>query len=89
MYDNVYFFIDAKGSNGEITKKGCAVRASLDQALQSFYAYLGAYAYGMEEGTDFVQVAVMDSAGHTITAKTWKKPEPEPEPEPTPEPEEV
>lgn len=82
MYDNVYFFIDAKGSNGEITKKGCAIRASFDQAMQSFHAYLGAYAYGQEAGTDFVMVAVMDSRGQTLAAKTWKQPEPEPEPEP-------
>lgn len=81
MYNNVYFFIDAKGSNGEIIKKGCAVRNSYDEAMQSFYAYLGAYAFGKEEGTDFVQVAVMDSEGHTLAAKSWKKPEPEPEEE--------
>ena len=70
--------------NTEIWEKGIVIKNTPDEALQSFHAYLGAYAYGHEVGTDYVCCEVTDINCNRIDWKRWgdpKEPEPEPEPE--------
>lgn len=70
--------------NAEIWEKGIVIKNTSDEALQSFHAYLGAYAYGHEVGTDYVCCEVTDINCNRIDWKRWgdpKEPEPEPEPE--------
>ena len=79
-----YFFHDIKGQNGEIIKKGIAVKDTFEAAKQAYHAYLGAYAYGNETDTDFVSVMISDMNGVILMAECWKKtiePESEVEPE--------
>lgn len=76
-----YFFHDIKGQNGEIVKKGIAVKDTFEGAKQSYHAYLGAYAYGNEANTDFISVMITDMNGLVLMSECWKKPvEPESEP---------
>lgn len=60
-----YFMTRIKQTNGEITK-GCEVHDTPDSARQAFHAYLGAYGYGHETGTDYVAVSIMDSDGNFV-----------------------
>lgn len=57
-----YFLEQIKRTNGAI-EKGVVVKGTLDAARQSYHAYLGAYAYGHDPNTDYVQVAITDSNG--------------------------
>ena len=68
----------------EIWDKGVVIKNTYDEVQQSFHAYLGAYAYGHEQGTDYVYCEINDINGTRLDWKRWgdpKKPEPEPEPE--------
>lgn len=38
---------------------------------QSYHAYLGAYAYGNQADTDYVQVEVTDMAGNRLLFEVW------------------
>lgn len=74
-----YFLTQVKRNGGTITK-GCAVHDTADAARQGFHAYLSAYAYGHEAGTDYVFVAVHDSNGAVVERPTiWNGAEPETE----------
>lgn len=81
MNETKYFLHQIKRTD-EVYDKGIAVKDSYESALQSYHAYLGAYAYGQNEKTDFVSVAISDTTGTILIAETWKKPVPQPEPEP-------
>lgn len=50
-------------STNDAWDKGVEVKDSLDDARQSFHAYLGAYGYGHDAGTDYVQCAILDING--------------------------
>lgn len=77
-----YFLVQIKRTNDTI-EKGVVVKDTSDAALQSMYAYLGAYAYGGNEHTDYVLVSVMDGNGVRVAGPiVWEKAV---EPEPTPE----
>ena len=66
-----YFLTQAKRTNGTITK-GCAVHDTKDNGQQAYFAYLSAYAFGHEAGTDYVFVALHDSNGAVVEQpKTW------------------
>lgn len=82
-----YYLVQVKRTKGTI-EKGVVVKDSLDEVRQSYHAYLGAYAYGKDQNTDYVMVEILDGTGLGIQADYWEAPQPEPEPEPTPEPEE-
>ena len=69
-----YFFHDIKGNNGTVTQKGIAVKETLEDAKQSYHAYLGAYAYGHDANTDFVSVFITDSNGGVLLSETWIAP---------------
>lgn len=76
-----YFLHQIKHNKAEDTwDKGVVVKDTLDAARQSYHAYLGAYAYGNQAGTDYVQVEVTDMAGNRLLFEVWNGIEgPEPE----------
>ena len=80
-----FYLVQVKRTKGTI-EKGVVVKDSLDEVRQSYHAYLGAYAYGKDQNTDYVMVEILDGTGLGIQAEYWEAPQPEPEP--TPEPEE-
>lgn len=61
----VYFLEQVKRTKGTFTK-GSVVHNTADAARQGFHAYLGAYAYGREAGTDYVFAVVHDSNGAVV-----------------------
>ena len=65
-----YFLTQIKHTNG-VWEKGCVVKDTLDEVKQSYHAYLGAYAYGHDAKTDYVQAHVTDINGMVIFAETW------------------
>lgn len=75
------FFLHQIKHTGETYDKGIVVKDTYEAAKQSYHAYLGAYAYGQNESTDFVSVAISDTNGTILMAETWKKEVPQPEPE--------
>lgn len=74
--ENKFFLHQIKRTNSEI-EKGIVIKDTLDAAKQSFYAYLGAYGYGGNADTDFVQCFITDllSGGMILDSATWLKPE--------------
>lgn len=57
-----FFLVQIKRTNGKV-EKGVVVKDSYNAALQSYFAYLGAYGYEHDPNTDYVQVAILNSAG--------------------------
>ena len=67
----MYFLVQVKRTNGTVTK-GVVVKDTLDDAEQSYYAYLGAYAFGHEAGTDYVFAQVRNGdTGLAYETKVW------------------
>lgn len=62
-----YLLTQAKRKNGTF-EKGVVVHETADAARQGFHAYLGAYAYGHESGTDYCYASVNDSNGAIVEA---------------------
>ena len=83
MNENKFFMHQIKRTNGTIDK-GIVVKDTYEGAKQAYHAYLGAYAYGQNAGTDFVSCMITDMlSGMVLMSETWMAvPEPEPEPEP-------
>ena len=81
--ENLFFLHQIKRT-GDVIDKGIVVKNTLEAAKQGFHAYLGAYAYGNNAGTDFVSCCITDllSGGMVLMAETWLK-EPEEHTEPT------
>ena len=67
-----YFLVQIKRTNGLI-EKGVVVKNTLDEAQQSYHAYLGAYAYGKDANTDYVLVQIFDSKGLGLKGEVWEK----------------
>ena len=65
-----YFLTQIKRTNGTV-EKGCVVKDTLDQVKQSYHAYLGAYAYGHDQNTDYVQCIVTNVRGGIELAEVW------------------
>ena len=74
---NTYFLHQIKHT-GNSFDKGVVVKETFEAAKQGYHAYLGAYAYGQNAGTDFVSCAITDIYGARLMAETWAAPEPEP-----------
>ena len=74
-----YFLVQIKRTSGTI-EKGVVVKDSLNDARQSFHAYLGAYGYGHDANTDYVAVYIFGTDGVLFD---WivdnRVPDPEPE----------
>jgi len=84
MNENKYFLHQIKRTNGTISK-GIVVKDSYEGAKQSYHAYLGAYAYGNESGTDFVSCMITDMTGTKLMDETWLAPAAPAEEEPAEE----
>lgn len=67
-----YFLTQVKRTSGNI-EKGCVVKDTIDEARQAYHAYLGAYAFGNNQNTDYVLVSIMDSAGGQFDKDVWDK----------------
>ena len=70
-----YFLVQIKQTNGTISK-GVVVKDSFDDAKQGFHAYMGAYAYGHEAGTDYVQCGILNAEGLHMVGEAWDATEP-------------
>ena len=75
---NKFFMHRAKeNKNGDI-EKGTETHLTYDSAKQAYHAYLGAYAYGKEKDTIFVQCSITDKTTHEpLMGETWNAPETE------------
>ena len=51
--------------------KGIEVHATLEDAKQSYHAYLGAYAYGHTANVDFISCEITDKYGNRNMFETW------------------
>lgn len=65
-----YFLHQIKGKDNTVDK-GIVVKETYEAALQSYHAYLGAYAYGQSESTDFVQCMITDMGGSVLNSEAW------------------
>lgn len=69
-----YFLHQIKHNKADDTwDKGIVIKDTWDEARQSYHAYLGAYAYGNQAGTDYVQVEITDMAGNRLLFKEWNE----------------
>lgn len=57
-----FFLVQIQRKNGEFTK-GVVIKDTLNEARQSYHAYLGAYGYGNDKTVDYVQVMIIDLSG--------------------------
>ena len=74
MNENRFFLHQIKRTNGSYDK-GIVVKDSYESALQSYHAYLGAYAYGQAENVDFVDCMITEGLSMTILMhEQWVKP---------------
>jgi len=82
MIEDKFFLVQIKHTSGN-WEKGVVVKDTLDSARQSYHAYLGAYGYGHDANTDYVQCQILGDNGATydMTVDDRREPEPEPEPE--------
>ena len=62
MNENKFFLHQIKRTNGAYDK-GIVVKDTYDAAKQGYHAYLGAYGYGHDPNTDYVQCEIIDSYG--------------------------
>lgn len=71
--ENKFFLHQIKHTNGAYDK-GIVVKDSYEAALQSYHAYLGAYAYGQNAETDFVSCKITDRLrGAVLIEETWNR----------------
>ena len=68
--ENKYFLHQIKRTDGTFDK-GIVVKDTFEAAKQSYHAYLGAYAYGQNAGTDFVSCVITDMNGVFLMDETW------------------
>ena len=54
----------------EIKDTGVASK-NMDDALQAYHAYLGAYAYGHSENIDYVACYITNAAGNRLEWEVW------------------
>lgn len=74
MNELKYFMHRIKRTSGN-WDKGIEIKDSIGDARQSYHAYLGAYAYGHDQNTDYVQCMITDMYGGVVMSETWNKPE--------------
>ena len=76
---NVFFHHQIKHNKVNDTwDKGIVVKADADTdnlsaAKQSYHAYLGAYAYGHDQNTDYVSCKVTNLSGAVLLEETWEE----------------
>lgn len=72
--ENKFFIHQIKRTNGTI-EKGIVVKDTFEGAKQGYHAYLGAYAYGQNENTDFVSCMISNMDGVILFHETWRQEE--------------
>lgn len=70
------FFMHRIKHTGSSWDKGIEIKDSYEAAKQSYHAYMGAYAYGQNADTDYVQCSITDMSGAELMAETWIRPDP-------------
>lgn len=56
-----------------IVVKDTAGADNLSAAKQSYHSYLGAYAYGHDPNTDYVQCRITNLSGAELLKETWEE----------------
>ena len=75
----MFFLHQIKRSNGNYDK-GIVVKETYEAALQGYHAYLGAYAYGQNPDTDFVDCMITESQSMVVlNHEQWIETAEEPE----------
>lgn len=75
-----FFLVQIKHTN-DVWEKGVVVKDSLNAAKQGFHAYFGAYGYGNQPSTDYVQCCILSMSGAVMDWEVDNRiPLPEPEP---------
>ena len=73
--ENKFFMHRIRRTDGTFDK-GIEVKDTYEAAKQSYHAYLGAYAYGQNEKTDFVSCMITELMSNVVLMQeTWIKPE--------------
>lgn len=67
--ENKYFLSQIKRATDGTYTKGVVVHDTLNNALNGFHAYFGAYGYGKDATTDYVACFVSDMAGAIIKSE--------------------
>lgn len=65
--EDKYFLVQIRRTNNAYDK-GVVVKDSLIAARQSYHAYLGAYGYGHDANTDYVQCEIISMSGEICDA---------------------
>lgn len=65
-----FFLHQIKRTNGTY-EKGIVVKDTYEETKQGYHAYLGAYAYGHDPQTDYVQCEITDISGMRLMDETW------------------
>jgi len=65
------YFLHQIKHTGDTWDKGIVIKDTWDAIRQSYHAYLGAYAYGYNADTDYVQAEITDMAGNRLLIETW------------------
>lgn len=66
--ENKFFLTQIKRVNGTY-EKGCVVHDNLNNAINGFHAYFGAYGYDKQESTDYVACYIADMSGAVIKSE--------------------
>lgn len=66
----MYFLHQIKHTNNAYDK-GIVVKDTLEAAKQGYHAYLGAYAYGHDQNTDFVSCFISTEEGSVLLNEIW------------------
>lgn len=61
-----FFLMQVKRDINGTYEKGVVVKSTLNSALQSAHAYLGAYGYEHDASIDFAACVVIDSVGNLL-----------------------
>lgn len=73
--ENTYFLTRIRRTGGA-WDKGTETHTDIDEARGAFHAYMGAYGYGRNEGTDFCKAYITDMFGDGFIERAkWIKPE--------------
>lgn len=72
---NKFFMHRIKRNTQGDYDKGIEVHDTIESAKQSYHAYLGAYAYGHSDETNYVSCMITDMWGNKVIEETWILPE--------------
>ncbi len=68
------FFIHEIKKTGDLYEKGIVVKETVEEAKQVYHAYLGAYAYGKDSNTYFVDCMITEENSNIILLhEQWSK----------------